>query len=148
MKPSFNNIFLADDDCDDVEFFQYVLEKICPGCNLRVFANGQDLVEKLHNANTIPDIVFLDVNMPVMNGLEALEIIKKLPAFVSVPVIVYSTSANGNDVGKAMQLGAGSYVVKPSDLHGLEKVVARILYTNWKDSLIPLEVEEFLVRVS
>lgn len=146
MKPSLLNIFLADDDCDDVQFFEYVLENVRPECNLTTFSNGEELVNGLRDTGSIPDIIFLDVNMPVMNGLEALEIIKGLPALASVPVIVYSTGAGDCDIKRAMEYGASSYVVKPSDLKDLEKLIEKILNTNWKSAVAPLEVEEFVLR--
>lgn len=146
MKSSFVNIFLADDDCDDVDFFQFVVGNICPGCNLMIFGNGQELVDALRNTADAPDIIFLDVNMPIMKGLDALEIIKELPAMASVPVIVYSTSYNKHDIQQAMEFGASSYIVKPSDLKDLEKLIEKILNTNWKNTAASLEVEEFVLR--
>ena len=145
MKPSLLNIFLADDDCDDVDFFQFVVEKIHPDCNLTVFANGLDLTNALSAAAAIPDIIFLDVNMPIMNGFEALETIKGLPALVSVPVIVYSTSFNDHDIQQAMECGADSYIVKPSDLDGLKKLIERVLNTDW-EALAQVKQEEFVLR--
>jgi len=146
MKPPIKHIFLADDDCDDVDFFQFVLESVRPGSNLTVFSNGQELVDALHATTEIPDFIFLDINMPFMSGLEALKIIKELPKLASVPVIVYSTSANAMDVERAMQLGAGSYVVKPSNLKDLEKIIARILDTDWTSVVHPHELESFVLR--
>jgi CheY-like chemotaxis protein len=145
MKSSFVNIFLADDDCDDVDFFQFVVGNICPGCNLRVFGNGQELVDALRNTADAPDIIFLDVNMPIMKGLDALEIIKELPAMASVPVIVYSTSFNEHDIQQAMEYGASSYIVKPSDLEGLKRLIEKTLHTDWAASA-PVKQEEFVLR--
>lgn len=145
MRPQPTNIFLADDDCDDVLFFEYVLESICPNCQLTVASTGEELVGLLRDTNAIPDIVFVDVNMPVMGGLEALGIIKKIPKMAKVPVIIYSTSFNSNDIQKAMEYGASSYIVKPSDLEGLKKLIEKTLNTDWAASA-PVKHEEFVLR--
>ncbi|MHA3787494.1 response regulator [Flavobacterium hauense] len=145
MKPPITKVFLADDDRDDVDFFQYVLESVRPGCNLTVFSNGQELVDALHATTEIPDFIFLDINMPFMNGLEALRIIKGISAMASVPVIVYSTSGIEDDVSRAIKYGAVSYVVKPSNLKDLEKIIERILATDWETAESLLE-REFVVR--
>lgn len=145
MRPQPTNIFLADDDCDDVLFFEYVLESICPNCQLTVASTGEELVGLLRDTNAMPDIVFVDVNMPILNGLEALEIIKGFPHMVGVPVIVYSTSFNDHDIQKAMECGASSYIVKPSDLDGLKKLIEKILSADWA-ALTPVKQEEFVLR--
>lgn len=107
--PHPKNIFLADDDRDDVEFFTLALEEICGRCALNVSENGEELIHNLQAASTLPDIIFIDVNMPRIDGLTALEAIRKMPALDAVPVIVYSTSSNRLSISRAYENRANYY---------------------------------------
>src|SRR5690348_7641633 len=105
------NVYLSDDDLDDVEFFQIALSEICDTCSLTVSNDGAELLKQLiacTDSHT-PDIIFLDVNMPKVNGLEALEAIRNAPRFRSVPVVVYSTSSSDHFINDAHRLGANYY---------------------------------------
>ncbi|MGQ2984993.1 response regulator [Flavobacterium sp.] len=144
MKLAIRNIYLAEDDMDDVYFFKFALNKLKLKCNLIVANDGLELVSKLKNGQPEPDIIFVDINMPVMNGLETLDNIKKDPKFNTVPVIVYSTSQDPTDIKKAFKYGASSYLVKPFDLEGLEKLIAKVLSYDWEQH-IPKQLSEFVI---
>jgi two-component system response regulator len=75
-------------------------------------------------------LVLMDVNMPRMNGLEALAEIKADPRLAATPVVMFSVSRNDGDVRRAYQLGASSYVVKPIGLHELVSAVT-LIRTYW-----------------
>ena len=125
-------IFLADDDSDDVLFFEQALEEINLPHNLHVASNGQQLIQDLIGADAIPDIVFLDINMPIKkNGMETLiDVRKELPD--NVPVVMLSTSASEAMIESSQILGASGYVCKPSSYPELCKILSRLLHYDWK----------------
>lgn len=144
MTTSIKSILLADDDSDDVYFFQYILNEICPDCKLTVASNGEQLVNTIKNSDSMPDLVFIDINMPIMNGLEAIEKIKELP-LPPIPLIVYSTSTNERDIVTAFEKGANSYIVKPSDMDTLALLVSKIL-ADWENLNKPQQIEKFVLQ--
>ncbi|MEJ7588012.1 MAG: response regulator [Ferruginibacter sp.] len=74
----------------------------------------------------LPDIVFLDLNMPGKNGKECLKEIKENPRFKALPVIIYSTSAHTKDIMDTHSTGANLYIRKPSSMRGLISVIRRV----------------------
>lgn len=138
-------IFLADDDRDDVEFFNAALDDICINCSLTVSQNGEELIHNLRNAAVPPDIIFIDVNMPRVDGLSALEAIRKMPALDSVPVIVCSTSSSMISVSRAYESGASYYFIKPTSFSSLKEHVKRLLETDWKKYTVPAQLDRFII---
>lgn len=100
-------IFLIDDDTDDVELFQLALSRLDRQTVLSHAVNGQHALELAQDpAFDTPDLIFLDLNMPVLRGAEFLAEMRSLNLFPETPVFVYSTSSAGQDVEKCLRLGA------------------------------------------
>ena len=133
----FKNIYLAEDDTDDVEFFTEALRDICPGCILTVSGNGEELLNTVQHSANKPDIIFTDVNMPGTNGIEALISLKNNSVLKSIPVIIYSTSANPDSVKSAYDNGANHYFTKPSSFSTLTEKLKMILSVNWSGYTMP-----------
>lgn len=146
MQNYLTNIYLADDDPDDVCFFKYALENLEQDFKLNVALDGAELVEQLQNAKAPPDIILLDINMPRMNGLEALRKLREMPLLHSTPIIVYSTSNSEMNANEALLCGANSYLIKPSDINALQKIILKILTFNWSSFAIPKQIGEFVLR--
>src|SRR5690348_12426970 len=89
---------LIDDDPDDREIFGIALEEVDKVCRYITTENGIEALELLEDSTSIPDFIFLDLNMPLMDGKECLREIKKIPHLNRVPVIIYSTSSYEKDV--------------------------------------------------
>lgn len=134
---TYKSIFLADDDYDDVQFFTDALNEISTNSFLTVFCNGAELLNGLNNNKQLPDIFFIDINMPFMNGLKALALIKENPAFNFIPIVIYSTYSNMCDITKAYQLGASSYFKKPSNFNSLKEQLKGILLIDWNNFMRP-----------
>ncbi len=87
--------------------------------------NGVEALDKLAQEGEI-DLILLDINMPVMNGLEFLQRVQKESAYKDIPVIIISTEGKEEDTVRGLKMGAKGYVKKPfqaSELHGLiEKI--------------------------
>jgi CheY-like chemotaxis protein len=105
-------LLYIDDDAEDIEFFCDAIKNIHPTYLCLVAQNAKD---GLHILETlIPDVIFLDINMPVMNGKEALRAIRSQKNLASVPVCMLSTTTNSNEINMCRELGANECIVKPN----------------------------------
>lgn len=83
-------------------------------------------IERWENGEAQPVVILLDLNMPKVNGLEVLKVLKSHPRFRSIPVVVLTTSAESSDIREAYQLGVNSYIVKPVDFEKFLDVAKQI----------------------
>lgn len=117
--------FLIDDDIDDQEIFTLVLKSVNPSISCVVANDGIEAVSKLKKEETFnPDYIFLDLNMPRMDGKECLQEIKKIDRLRQIPVIIYSTSSEQQDIVETRNLGAADYLEKQSSVAELKKKLA------------------------
>jgi iron complex outermembrane receptor protein len=117
-------VFLIDDDIDDQDIFSIAANKTGQSARC-VFANdGIQALEKISGDKSfIPDFIFIDMNMPKMNGKQCLGEIKKIERLKHVPVYMYSTSADESTVKENIELGATDFIIKPSDVHSLTNIL-------------------------
>src|ERR1700749_4860397 len=106
------DILLVDDDLDDIGLFREALNDVDSRIGFYSAKNGRKALEFLGNQTNIPDLIFLDINMPEMNGWRCLEELKNNPQLKDIPVVMYSTSAVKRDEEKAMGLGAMAFYQK------------------------------------
>ena len=105
---------LADDDPDDRFLFSEALKLVDPNIHCTMVGNGKEVLTILQNDFfALPDCIFLDLNMPLMNGLECLQAIKKEPAYNDIPVIIYSTTLEKEVEQNMLKAGAMACFVKP-----------------------------------
>jgi CheY-like chemotaxis protein len=133
-----NKIFLLiDDDADDSELFREALEEMDRSTSLHCAENGEEALKLLKRIE-LPGIIFLDINMPRMNGWECLKKLKSSPEYKNIPVIMYSTSSHQREVDIATDLGALSFFTKPhsySELKNMIKGVIDKMETNTLESI-------------
>ncbi len=110
---------MADDDDDDRGFFQDALAEINTKCNLVMVDSGDKLVNYFKAGNPLPDIIFLDINMPVKNGLECLKYLKETHPSDEFHVVMLSTSVTLKDIDTSYELGASLYIQKPGSFNDL-----------------------------
>jgi CheY-like chemotaxis protein len=103
----------VDDDEDDKEIFCLALQNADPSINCVVASDGREALALLKDRSLVPDFIFLDLNMPVMNGKECLKEIRKQGHLNHVPVIIFSTSSADRDKEEAKALGASAFITKP-----------------------------------
>jgi CheY-like chemotaxis protein len=121
---------LTDDDKDDRELFSEALASVDPGIVCHGAENGRDALRILHSLGiSKPDIIFVDINMPVMNGWELLHALKKDGERNDIPVIIYTTSSEERDRRIAKDLGALCFVTKPDDFRKV-KTILQVVVTN------------------
>jgi CheY-like chemotaxis protein len=121
-------LLLVDDDQDDLEMLEMQLRKIDSALQIFTAMDGEDALETLHKKMMLePDLIFLDINMPGMDGKQFLREIKKDSKLRHIPVIIYSTSRSQADIDETSQLGASSYLSKPNNHHELRNSLTGIL---------------------
>ena len=135
-------IWLVDDDADDCMLFEDAITEMGVTIAVVCVTDGADLLNKLRQATVVPDILFLDVNMPVKNGLDCLNELKRDERFNQVPVVMWSTSGQSETVEKAYQAGARLFMKKPHNFNKLKTLLYEILQLDLETSV---SLEDFLV---
>jgi CheY-like chemotaxis protein len=121
-------IFLIDDDADDREIFQSALDDIAPEFQCYEAKDGQEALDMIaSNSLTFPDIIFVDLNMPKVNGLEFLTEIKKKSRYQEIPVIMYSTSSVKEEKEKCISHGASGFMTKHGSYDELCRELKKII---------------------
>jgi len=121
-------LFLVDDDLDDLILFKDAINEIDPAIEIMTSGNGVDALKILTGElSQTPDYIFIDLNMPLMNGVQCLREIKKLSKFSNIPVIIYSTSSYERDILQTINNGAHSYIVKPFSFQELCEKLRKVL---------------------
>jgi len=120
-------ILLVDDDADDQLFFLDAISAIDKSLHCEVANNGIEAINHLNETPPPPGIIFLDLNMPKMNGYECLEKIKTSPEFKEIPVVIFTTTANPKEAERTKQMGASSFLTKTSDFKKLKLQLNEIL---------------------
>jgi CheY-like chemotaxis protein len=123
-----STIMLVDDDADDQLFFLDAISAIDKSLRCDVVNNGLEAMLRL-NSNSLPGVIFLDLNMPKMNGYECLQQIKKSDALKQIPVIIFTTTNNPKEAERTRQLGAASFLTKTTDFKKLKLQLGEILQT-------------------
>ena len=122
----FANIMLIDDDEDDREIFASAIAQIGAVENFTEFSCPVEALHALKRKEVHPDLIFLDLNMPKMNGQEFLSKIKEELLLRDIPVVIFSTSGSYRNIKSTMDLGALEYITKPYRFDQLVSVLNRI----------------------
>jgi CheY-like chemotaxis protein len=147
METGLINVILADDDEDDRLFFKEAFEEIKIKTRVKTVNDGVELMNHLKkNGNELPQILFLDLNMPRKNGIDCLLEIKRSDYLKDIPVAIYSTSASEEDIEDTFVKGANVYIKKPSDFGTLKKILEEVITINWQYHTSGLNREAFLLN--
>jgi CheY-like chemotaxis protein len=131
MKPKYTKVIYADDDADDQMFFEMSLREVTKDAELKTYNNGVELMKALEEPGAeIPDIIFLDLNMPRKNGLQCLEEIRKHEDLRAVTVVMLTTSVNQMDIYRAYDKGACLFANKPAELSKWSKLIDKVFTTD------------------
>lgn len=123
MKKS-QTLFYLDDDTEDLDFFKEVAEEL--GHNVRIFSEGRIMLLVLETEMEKPDIIFLDVHMPILNGQEILEIIKKSDTLKKIPIVMVSGAYPKKLVRHFSDLGV-NYLMKKHHVHDYKESLEEVL---------------------
>ena len=109
----YRNILLIDDDEEDHEIFLSAIRSISKELQCITFTNAREALVKLINKDLNPDVIFLDLNMPIMSGQEFLMEVKKKEETQNIPVIIFSTTSNPGTIKLTKEMGAINFITKP-----------------------------------
>ena len=127
-------ILLTEDDNDDILIFQEAISDFQITINLHLAKDGREAIELLQKLQNV-DIVFLDINMPLMNGLECLTEIRRQPWPASV--IMLSSSNSDYHISQSKMLGANGYITKPASMGQYRQTIKHVLTTDWTKKQTP-----------
>jgi CheY-like chemotaxis protein len=123
----YKNILQIDDDLDDCELFMEALEAVSTAKYTAIY-NPIEALRKLMQKEIEPDVIFLDLNMPAMSGLEFLTEIKKTNILKEIPVIIFSTSQIDDIINEAKEYGAEDFISKPNNFSELKKIISKYAF--------------------
>jgi len=124
---NYNNILLIEDDEADQQIFSMVLQSIGPHLRCTVEEDAMRTLYQLMNAEMLADLIFLDVDLPGMTGIEFLRELKRNEQLKRIPVVVMSGVPNSDDERTIKELGALDYIVKPSKFSELKRILSTII---------------------
>lgn len=125
-------VVLADDDADDRDLFSEALANSGTKVKMETARDGVELIELLRSKNKLPDLIFLDLNMPNKNGRDCLIEIRNSMELKHIPVVIYSTSSSLMDIDFTYENGANLFVSKPSSFRELVQTAKKVLALDWK----------------
>lgn len=137
-SPNAIKFLLVDDDSDDSFLFEEALKDLTTDVSLSVAINGFDALAKLEAERPLPDLIFLDLNMPLMDGKQLLVNLKADSTFRRIPVIMYTTSSLDRDVEYSLKNGALCFISKPHsmrDLLGILEPIAANVHADLKKTI-------------
>jgi len=148
MPNDYIYIILTDDDEDDRLFFIDAFEELSMNTKVTTFNDGIELMDYLNSEDAIlPNVLFLDLNMPKMSGIECLNEIRANSKMSDIAIAIYSTSASEEDIEETFVLGANIYIKKPSSFKQLKKVLSEVVSINWQYHTNSLNKDNFLMRL-
>ncbi len=138
-------ILLADDDEDDRFFFSEALSELQSDITYKEVMDGAELMDYLkENSHAVPELLFLDMNMPCKSGSECLSEIRSENKFRDLVIIIYSTSSEMEEVKRAYSLGADLYLQKPSRFETLKSLLSEIITKDFSKDNPADSLENFL----
>ena len=148
MEKEFIHIILADDDEDDRLFFTEAFDELKISTKVNTFNDGVELMDYLNEDNAIlPNVLFLDLNMPRKSGKECLNELRSNEKFNNIAIAIYSTSSSEEDIEDTFVDGANIYIKKPNDFTVLKKILLDVVTINWQYHTSGLNKDNFLLRM-
>jgi len=120
-------ILLVDDDLDDRELFVEAFSFLEGSAEVETLEASEKLLHHLERAETLPDYIFLDLNMPRKSGKECLKEIQEDVRLKEIRVVIYSTSINPRDVAETYEDGAYCFIQKPNSFSELKKLIQKVV---------------------
>ena len=136
------HLLLVDDEIADAELFSELFLEAFPNVHIHHVLNGREALNYLDGPATArPDLIILDLNMPVMNGHEFLQHAKAHNAHRSIPILILSTSSGARDVQRSYHNFASGYAIKPASFQDLRALIERIS-GYWQGAVVLPRIEQ------
>jgi CheY-like chemotaxis protein len=126
-----HSILLAEDNLEQCFFFKRAVKEVAPKTNFFEVHDGDELLSLLEKF--LPDLLFLDLDMPCKNGVQCIKQIRDNKAYDSLPIVVFTVSSQNHAIQASFGFGANLYIVKPSEYSHLVTTLKTILSMNWND---------------
>lgn len=124
-------VLLAEDDAEDRYFFREAVGLVSKTAIVEEALNGEMVMNLLGTMLLAPDFIVLDINMPLMNGMECLKLIRLNDRFRGLPVVMMSTTNEYKTISAARKAGATFYAIKPASSTGMLAIVTYLLNFGW-----------------
>jgi CheY-like chemotaxis protein len=131
MQSANPHIFYADDDVDDLELFRGALVEVDDSLVLTAVDNGNALLERLSCPPPVPRLIFLDLNMPELDGYSVLRALRGDRRLKDYPVVIFSTASDPVAVSRTRELGANLFVPKPHTYAGMKQAIKTCIEIDW-----------------
>ena len=139
----FDDILIADDDHDDVHIFSLALTEVLESATLRHAEDGGKLFEELQVK--IPDLLFLDINMPCKNGMDCIREIRQDKSYDTMPVVMFTSLQPREFVERTYRLGANFFIDKPTSVEALAMKISKVISIEWKKQMVYPSLEEYVI---
>ncbi|CAN5914002.1 response regulator [soil metagenome] len=123
----YRNLMLIDDDEEDQEIFNVALSEVARLATCINYSDATKALRDLNSTTDFPDVIFLDLNMPIMNGQQFLVEIKKNKKLKHIPIIIFSTSSHAATIQITKLLGAHDFITKPGDFEKLKMILRELI---------------------
>lgn len=134
MEPK-RRFFIVDDDIDDQDLFIEAVNEVDSSIECMSASNCEEALDLLKNKRiSLPDMIFLDLNMPRLNGKQCLAELKRESHLRNIPVIIYSTSSEKRDIEETTRLGAAHFLTKPNKFEELCKALSFVVAKDWNQA--------------
>jgi CheY-like chemotaxis protein len=139
-------VLLAEDDEDDFHLFHEAVSELGDTIQLSWVKDGEELMKRLaQDKAALPDVIFLDINMPRKNGFECLTAIRQNETLKHLPVIIFSTSNDKALVTWMYNAGANLYLCKPTDFRRLKRSIQQAIFLDWQKQTPYPPVNDFVL---
>lgn len=138
------SVLVADDDPDDFFTFEVACQELSFKIMLSHVTNSDALIKALEEH--MPDILFLDIMMPTYTGTHCLKMLRSNRKYDALPIIMYTSMTDVDNVEFCFREGANLYVVKPASFQELKQTLERILTINWKKTMYFPTRDSFIIR--
>jgi CheY-like chemotaxis protein len=127
-------ILIVDDDPEDISLFCEAIHEIDSFFKCIAAKSGKEAIQMLSSLVKLPDYIFLDINMPGMNGYECLTEIKKNPKLEDIPVVMHSSTLNKEEINRSKELGAAEFLPKQEDYPKLVQALRKAFFKKPRNS--------------
>lgn len=139
-------LFIAEDDPDDLDIFTDAIREVNSDVFIQSFSDGDSLMKHIYSDIDIPDLIFLDINMPYVTGMECLRKIREDIRFIRTPVIMFTTSGTREDIMESFYAGATRYITKPNEFKTLINFFEQLFNLHFQKRLTKTDLLNFAMK--